>query len=44
MEIIIQEIKQKVTSCIFSIEKFTMIGVEVKGVLVCDKSGSTISK
>lgn len=24
---------------IFRVEKFTMVGVEVKGVLVCDKNG-----
>ncbi len=25
--------------CLFRIEKFTMVGVDVKGVLVCDKNG-----
>lgn len=27
----------------FRIEKFTMVGVDVKGVLVCDKSGLTLT-
>ena len=28
---------------VFRIEKFTMVGVDVKGVLVCDKSGLTLT-
>ena len=27
----------------FSIEKFTIVGVDVKGVLVCDKSGLVLT-
>jgi hypothetical protein len=27
----------------FRLEKFTMVGVDVKGVLVCDKSGLTLT-
>jgi hypothetical protein len=35
--------KNKRDILIFSIEKFTMVGVEVKGVLVCDKSGLSLA-
>jgi hypothetical protein len=27
----------------FRLEKFTMVGVDVKGVLVCDKTGLTLT-
>lgn len=34
---------QNNSSILFRIEKFTMVGVDVKGILVCDKNGLTLT-